>query len=269
MSPDLIRKEDLTIQKRKSTKISSDEIRDEFTTSEKTLISNIRHAFERFSPIESIRNRLLNLTSSIDVLFVNELISSCYRSLHLFIRSIPDFQVLTFEEQTSLFQRNLFGVLFFGSLFLLRQSGLFQHSNSNEILLQLYGNESIESTKSIAEQMTSDSMTFQLLIIASIFSSNSHFLSTNFNRDSLLFGTFRLFGSQNAYVELLWKYLIEKSSNYFHAVQLYSNLIRQFLDALRLAETIYVQNRIHQTSIDKILEQNENVQQRVPLWGKD
>jgi hypothetical protein len=203
------------------------------------------------------------------------MISSFSNALQLFISSTPDFQILTTAEQWSLLQRNMFGLLSIGGIYLMRESGIFDKPENEMTVVSLYGNEVVQQVKNLSTQLDGDSTLIKLILVALAFSSNCFTKPNrgNFDKDSLLLGTFRLFGSQNVYVELLWKYLIHRY-NYDESVQRFSILIKKLLDTLKLSIEIYENNQIFQTFIDDIIEQ---VQQSstttettiIPLWGKN
>jgi hypothetical protein len=253
--------------------------RSDMSTSDQILISNIVHAFDTFSPVADIRHTiaLLNISASnfqYDVSQSLGIMSIFYNSLQSFICSIPDFKVLTPTEQCSLFQRNMPGLLCLGGMYLMRESGIFDKPEHEMILLPLYGPDIMKQAKRICQQLHDDLVLLKLTLVALAFSSNCHMLHNrgNIDKDSLLLGTFRLLGSQNVYVELIWKYLIH-TYNHQLAVQKFSTLIRQLLDTLNFSIYLHENNPIHQAFIDNIIEQMEKSSIAtenaiVPLWGK-
>jgi len=297
MSPDLIRKEDLGATKRKSNTAKNEELtvmtipqqsaldmvdgynHSYLNASDRTLISNIIHAFDAFNPVGVVRHtiEILNTSASnlqYDVSQSLTIMSLFYNSLQSFVSSIPDFKVLTPTEQSSLFQRNMLGLFCIGGMYLMRESGILDKSENEMILLPLYGIEVLQQAKNICRQLNCDPILFKVMLIALAFSSNCYMLHNrgNIDRDSLLLGTFRLLGSQNVYVELMWKYLIH-TYDYNIAVQNFSTLIKQLLDTLRFSINLYESNQIHQAFIDTTIEQTEkssivNEKAAVPLWGK-
>ena len=253
---------------------------DTLTASERTLISNVVHAFDAYSPVEGIRHRFdqypftTDADRQFDVAQSLELISSFYHSLHLFISSTPDFQILTSSEQCSLFQRNMLGLFAMGSMYMMHETGIFDRPEHMQVLLPLYGDEALQRAKIICDQMNSDPVVLKLLLVALAFSSSCFMLdhrSTN-ERDSLLLGTFRLLGSQNVYIELMWKYLVD-TYTYSDAVQRFSTLVRQLLETLRFSLDVYEQNDVYRTFINETLGRMESStikrdQVEVPLWGR-
>ena len=71
--------------------------------------------------------------------------------------------------------------------------------------------------------------------------------------DAFLYDSSRLLTSQNAYVEILWKYMIYR---YGHeeSVQRFTALVKQMLDLIVLSSDIYVDNPHHQILVDDLVE---------------
>ena len=254
--------------------------------SDRTLISNVVHAFDTFSSVDDIRRTIDTFhksgspTAQFELSQSLELMSSMYSSLQSFIRSTPDFQVLSRAEQSALFRRNMLGLLCIGSMYLMRESGIFDKPENASVIYPLYGIEMIEQAKSICRQLTCDPIVLKLMLIALAFSSNSYTFHDSGSggdgchtiHDSLLLGTFRLLGSQNVYVEIMWKYLLENYT-YRDAVQGFSTLVKQLLETLRFSIQMYENNYVHQAFIDETIERAGNSPPVfengvVPLWGK-
>jgi hypothetical protein len=68
----------------------------------------------------------------------------------------------------------------------------------------------IELSRATPDTSASDLIFIKLILMKLTFSSNLFTVNEkkNFHEDNLLYGTFRLFGSQNVYVELMWNYMI-------------------------------------------------------------
>jgi hypothetical protein len=93
------------------------------------------------------------------------------------------------------------------------------------------------------------------------------------SNDSLIYGTFRLYGSQNVYVELLWKYMLYRYG-YCDTVLHFNKLVKHILDMIKIAAVVYVSHAIHHDYIDDIVEKTkENLitsqNDLIPLWGKE
>ena len=183
------------------------------TSTDLLTISNIVHAFDAFSPVADIRRTIETLHSSasnsqFDSQQTIQMLSSFSNCLLLFLSSTPDFKVLTTSEQRSLLQRNMFGLLSLGGMYLMRELGIFDTPENEMIVALLYDNDAIRQARLISKRLD-DPTLIKLMLVALAFSSNclTQANRTNFDRDSLLHGTFRLFESQNVYEQLLWKYL--------------------------------------------------------------
>ncbi|CAF1112670.1 unnamed protein product [Adineta ricciae] len=299
MNPDLIRKEELTKIKRKPPATNFQESTEHITTTtvpqtsaldlvthdslltstDLLTISNIVHAFDTFSPVADIRRTIDTLHSSasnsqFDSQQTIQMLSSFSNCLLLFLSSTPDFKVLTTSEQRSLLQRNMFGLLSLGGMYLMRESGIFDTPENEMIVALLYDNDTIRQARLISKRLD-DPILIKLMLVALAFSSNclTQANHRNFDRDSLLHGTFRLFGSQNVYVELLWKYLNHQHDDY-QAVQRFSKLIKLFLDTFKFSCEVYETNELYKKFIDIVTEEAEkssviNDQTVIPLWGKN
>ncbi|CAF1216315.1 unnamed protein product [Rotaria magnacalcarata] len=294
MSPELIRKEDLSNGKRKPSKSRSQErlqCQTLVTTpqqsalnrpsrgsgsilnsSELIVISNVVHAFDTFSPVTQVRRTINLITTSTSNLSFD--LPQSLQMIQSFISSTPDFKVLTTSEQWSLFRRNMLGLLSIGGMYFMRESGIFDKPEHEMAILPLYGNDIVQQVKAMSGQFQCDPTIVKLILVVLAFSSNCFTKENrrNLHKDSLLLGTFRLFGSQNVYVELTWKYLIHRYG-YEESVKNFSSLIKHLLDALKLSIEIYENNEVFQTFIDdkaEYMEQSPNNSDSVivPLWGK-
>jgi hypothetical protein len=203
------------------------------------------------------------------------IIGFIYAALQSFVNCTADFRVLTTAEQCSLLRRNMYGLLTFYCIFVFRESGVFDNTNTENVILPLYGYKNVQSIKRIAIRLEHDSTLAKLMLIILTFSSNYFQLSDKDRaiKDGLLNGTFRLFGSQNFYAELLWNYMTYRYS-FRDAVRRFNGMINIALDALKLASDIYHSNKIHRDFMDNIAEQYEhflklNGFEEAPLWGKD
>ena len=88
--------------------------------------------------------------------------------------------------------------------------------------------------------------------------------------DSLILGTFRLMGSQNVYVELVWKYMIYRYG-YRETVIRFASLVKSMLDmSSHLAES-YVSSQSHHQYVEEMVGENKpsistNSSSYIPLW---
>jgi hypothetical protein len=239
-----------------------------------TLLSNIVHAFDTFNPVSKVRCIIEHINTQFGMELSLQLMSSIYSSLESFVSSTPDFRVMTAAEQCSLIQRNMHGLWAFHSLFTFRESGIFDNATNEKAILPLYGTINVQRTKRITTQLDHDLTLVKLMLITLTFSSNFFTIieDENMYKDSLLYGTFRLLGSQNVYAELMWNYMIYRYG-FSESVQRFAALIKIILDSLKLASDIYENNRTHHLFADEIMEQTERLltisdQENVSLWGK-
>jgi len=90
--------------------------------------------------------------------------------------------------------------------------------------------------------------------------------------DSLLYSTHRLLGSQNVYIELLWKYMIYRHG-YYNSVLRFSRLIQLFLSLIKDSAMFYMNNVAYRKLVDNILEKIKHLliteqNEQIALWGK-
>ncbi|CAF1056899.1 unnamed protein product [Rotaria sordida] len=300
MSPDLIRKEDLKIRKGSSSKSSNVEQvipkqitttsqlptldllqgdRSHLTNSEWTLLSNIVYAHDIYSADRQMRLAIDNLSIYPVAMHINminpfEIVRKIYISIQSFIISSPDFQILTLNEKTSLIERNLHGIIGFSEISFFRNTGILYNSSCLKAFTTVYGSDMMLTAKKLNERLDPDSTLIKLILIILAFSSNCLVLNINksMEDDHLLYGTFRLFGSQNVYVELLWKYMIYQYG-YNESVLRFSRLIQIFLCILQNLSTIYTSNKTYRQMTDCTIEEAKqllaiNVNEQILLWGK-
>jgi len=247
--------------------------------SEWTLLSNILHAYDTYSLVSQVCQTIDSLSTLPVELHSNvinplEIIIQMFTSIQSFISSSPHFRVLTINEQISLFERNLHGVIGFYSTLFFRNTGILQNVKCMEAFTNIYGPDMMLLAKKVNDRLDPDSTLIKLTLIVFAFSSNCFIVNKqeNMERDSLLSGTFRLLGSQNVYVELLWKYMIYRYG-YNKAVIRFTQLMQIFLCILKNLAIIHENNQTHQTLVDGIIEKTKqslaiNENQQTQLWGK-
>lgn len=223
--------------------------------------------------IESINSHSSDI--KIDVLDTFNLFASFYTSAKSFISSTADFRVLTTAEQSSLYQRNLHGLFNFCGTFMLRDAGMFGSKRNERILVPLYGHDIVHEAKKITSRLDIDSTLVKVIHIIFAFSTNSYTINydTYMNNDALLLGAFRLLGSQNVYVEILWKYMLYRYG-YHESIFRFAGLVKHMLDLIILSAGIYTENPHHQILVDDLVEEAkislilDEKNDSIPLWGK-
>jgi hypothetical protein len=247
--------------------------------SEWTLISNIVHAYDTFSTIPQVHHIIESLSVLTDEMQFDEknalsIVTLMYTSMQLFIRSSPDFQILTPNEQHSLFERNFHAVTVLCSVLVFRDAIIINNPKFIDIFTTVYGSEILLWEKRINKQLNLDSTIVKLVLIVLSFSSNCFIVDVHQNmlNDNLLYGTYRLLGSQNAYIDLLWKYMIYRH-NYDESVIGFSRLIELFLRLIKYSAIAYMNNVTHRQLVDSVLEKTKHSLRTEPnkqaqLWGK-
>ena len=190
-----------------------------------------------------------------------------------FLRSIPDFQILTSSEQSSLLERNLQGISGLTFTLVSRDTCVIDHSPSLTEAIRFYGFEVVCRAQQLKNRLDPDSTLVKLMLPVLAFSSNCVILDVprTGHHDSLLLGTFRLLGSQNVFVEILWRYLVYRYGD-LEAVKRFSGLVKQMLDEIDHVAKIYKSNKVHQQFLDQTfhefkLSSSNRMAVCVPLWG--
>ena len=216
----------------------------------------------------------MNIPGLFNESHVFENVARMYTSTNAFLSSTPDFQVLTINEQQALFDRNFHGVLSLFSIIFLRSIGIFQYPTCLEVQKKVYGDEMVKKGRQISDQLEPDETILKIFLIILTFSSNCFLVDLNsvFKNDTFIHGTFRLMGSQNVYVELLWKYMTYRYGHRATTLR-FSKLIGLFLTIIRCCTEIYTENNDHQNLVNGVVRQIQdsliiNQDEHVSLWGK-
>lgn len=205
----------------------------------------------------------------------HNLFRTYYTAAQSFVASSPDYKVLTVNEQSSLLKRNLNGLFIFCAEIVCRDLKMLENAAWSNTLTYTLGSDMIERKRYLNSRLEHDTTLIKLMLIIIAFSSNCYMLDerqTIYN-DHLLYGTFRLLGSQNVFVDILWKYMIYRYG-YRESVLRFSRLVKQTLDLITLVVNMYRSDRLHQNFVDdtikmatSMIKLDEN--NSVPLWGKN
>ncbi|CAF1591799.1 unnamed protein product [Adineta ricciae] len=244
-----------------------------------TLLSNVIHAYDRFeasSKISTSTNYLVHLP--VETLFHNthtyNLFKTYYTTAQLFVASSADYKILTSAEQCSLLKRNLNGLFIFCAEVVCRDLKMLEHPVWFNTLTYSLGSGMVARKRYLNKKLEHDNTLIKLMLIVLAFSSNCCMLDERDGvfQDHLLIGTFRLFGSQNVFVEILWKYMLYRYG-YRETVRRFSGLVKQTLDLISLVVNMYRSDRMHQYFLDEAIKlatssvkigENDSI----PLWGK-
>lgn len=243
------------------------------------LLSNILHAYDSFCPVSEVRPIIQFLTKNpigSQYMFQESqnILSLMCQAFQLSVSATADFRIMTTDEQRALLERNMRGIWALHSMVICSQCNLFDLETSRSIMVPLYGTEKVEYVKFISARLDPDMTLVKLLLMTLSFSSNCFTVDLDQvkGRDCLLAGTYRLFGSQNAYIEVMWKYMLYRYG-YFESAKRFAALIKLMLDEMTLASIIYEENKVHHDLTNKIVQDFERAliidgSESIPLWGK-
>jgi len=286
MSSDYIRKEEQNqqicqvVSKPKPLDLLSTD-RSNLSQFEWRLLSNVVFAFDKFIPIVQTRDTIDRLAirsfePNFDTSEILNMFATFYTSTEAFIGSSADFQILTVNEKSSLYQRNIHGILNLCAIFLLRMAQVFDQPLKEHLITSVYGFEIFQQTKRIASQIDDDLIFIKLILLILAFSSNCYVVDRSTDdstlNDSFINGTFRLWGSQNVYIELFWKYLLYRY-DYLNAAIRFARMIKNLLDLLTISAQAQSNHDVYQQFVDEVTvltEQNLTLNENnvVALWGK-
>lgn len=245
-----------------------------------TLFSNVIHAFDRFSAVPTFNYIIAQLSSPtcrirFDSTDAAAAIGSVFESMKSFVGCAPDFQVLTTHEQQALLQRNLHGVGSFCTYLVFRDTSVFYNPVTFDSYHRTYGEQTMRQSFLLTKRLDLDSTLFKLMFLVIVFSSNCCIVDMDQHArdDTFLFGTYRLYGSQNVYVLLLWKYMVYRYGEQ-HAVLRFAGLVKNVLDMISDAARTYLDNELHHHLVDDVVEKVKDElilgqHEPVALWGKE
>ena len=191
-----------------------------------------------------------------------------------FVRSSPNFRILTVNEQYSLFERNLHSVTSLYGLLALRESGFIDSLRCTEVWSKIYGCDLIEKTKRISEQLDVDSTIVKIMLLVIAFSSNGLVENKvgSSSSDGLSLATLSLLTTQNIYVDLLWKYMVHRYG-FFQSVVRFARFTKSILDMIIYLAVNYADNPNHQHLLNECMKKSKisltfGIDDHLPLWGR-
>ena len=199
---------------------------------------------------------------------------SLFASMQSFVRSSPNFRILTVNEQCSLFERNLHSVTSLYGLLALRESGFIDSLRCTEVWSKIYGFDLIEQTKRISKQLDVDSTIVKIMLLVIAFSSNGLVENKvgSSSNDGLSLTTLSLLTTQNIYVELLWKYMVHRYGLYQSVVR-FAQFTKSILDMIIYLAANYADNPTHQHVVTECMKKSKmsltvDRDDHLPLWGR-
>ena len=158
--------------------------------------------------------------------FFNEY-SPVHQSLIIFLKNIPQFNQISIDDRVRLL-RNSFGFINIIHATAVRNevptslAESLSNVYTSSITIQLF--QCIERIQMLAHDM----IIIRLLLLIITFSSGSLRNRNDVEFNDICTDSLSIFATQNRFVELLWKYILTKSSDEIQAVKFFSKLI-QFL----------------------------------------
>ena len=246
---------------------------------QKRIVSNVVRALEIYSAIPKVREIIEDeLALMFDLPFnassATQCINHIFTSIQYFINSIPDFRIMVIGEQSSLFRRNFNGVVSLYSALVFRQIRIIHRPDLIRSFTSIYGSEMMMELVRISTQLNVDLITIKLMLLILAFSANCSIVDydAQIDYDCLLTGTFRLSGSQNAYLIVLWKHMVCRYG-YYKAACHFNQLIGISVSLIRSLGITCVKHESYHELVNAFHWKNEhwlvnNQRKQVRLWGE-
>ncbi|CAF3381420.1 unnamed protein product [Rotaria sp. Silwood1] len=235
--------------------------RSTLTTNEWTLLSNCLYAFDEQNCYTRIQNFLNELSSLPPKLrskpseIVN-LMRELYSSVGPLIERSSDFHSLPVDGRQVLIKHNLYVTGVTSGFFLCRELNVFDNMTVLNAYNQLYGCEYMtECRRNIARYDPNGSL-IKIFIFILAFSSSCSIIKYDNQVDvTIMYSSIHLVPVQNAYVTMLWKYLIYLYG-FKEAVLRFTRLVKDAVDLITMLNSIS-QSQIRSRMIDTIITDTE------------
>jgi hypothetical protein len=199
------------------------------SSDDQILLTNIFGAYEQTCVTLKYR-QYLNIPND-ETLSLQKFMNSCanmYTALIQYFKFVPEFSNLSFYLKKSLIKNNLNQIFRLNSALVIKAAGIVDDQSSLVCMRLFPPDLFLELCKCISalSPFLYDPILLKLILIVLIFSS---YLTLRYennlidNEDD--YSTYNILNIQNIYVELLWRYILSRCSNYREAVKLYSSFI--------------------------------------------
>lgn len=192
------------------------------------ILSNIFNAYEIYC-----RNQKTPVLTNFPVVahrnlhtFFNEY-SSSHQSLVVFLKNVPEFNQISIDDRIRLL-RNSFGFINIIHATALRPE---LPPSLVESIINMYGIQRANLLFQCAERIqmfAHDVVLLQIVLLIVTFSTGDIRNRIDADLDNFCADSLLIFDIQSVYVELLWKYILTKSSDEIYAVKFFDKLV-QFL----------------------------------------
>jgi hypothetical protein len=161
-----------------------------------------------------------------------------YTALIQYFKFIPEFSNLSYSLKKSLIKNNLNQIFRLNNALILKVTETVDDSNSTGIANIFPPDLFVDLCKCVTALLPFlyDPILLKLFLIVLMFSPHLNIRYENDlteNEDN--YSTYNLLNLQNIYLELLWRYIISRSSNYRQAVKLFSSFITRLIYSQRIS----------------------------------
>lgn len=172
-----------------------------------------------------------------------------YIALIEYFKCIPEFHQLPMETKIWLLKNNLNQIFRVNTVLIIQTTGIIEDTNS-VAFRRVFPDDLYEELCQCARSLfpfISDPMFVKILLIILIFSTS---LSTRYRPDEHSMDTKRIFGIQNSFLEVFWRYLSSRYSNDEEIIRVLNMFISRLLRSQLVTEKLA--DFIHRTLINDI-----------------
>jgi hypothetical protein len=231
------------------------------SSSDQVILANILHAYE-ITCIATAKQTEVRCFPTVEYKSMNELFNDISSMLPVYIeyfKHIPEFANINMDDKLRLV-KNHFGIMIHLNELLMHPHPLV----SNNLItswINIFGSNiaaGLLKFKQIAEQYTTDPILLKIVLIVLVLCTSNARNIGNTDLNQICDDTLSIFAAQCIYVELLWKYILSRSSTEANAVKFLNKFIMFILYVQKLDFHIdsYVNNLKDEVQQMPLLMQN-------------
>jgi hypothetical protein len=181
-------------------------------------------------------------------------IESLLSKTRLLLEKNSDFLFLCSHDRSILLETSTGSITIFSALFIVQQSRLLDQSGFLQAMEEIFGLNTMNIIKHLIDQLDFDLTCIKLVLSILAFSTINYTIYTNTDADKLI-NMKTIIDVQDRYIELLWKYLLNKY-DYHQTVICYSKLVRCLLTLNTILVELY-EVKFFTGIMDSIVEQTK------------
>jgi hypothetical protein len=231
------------------------------TTDEWTLLSNFLHVYDEHNLSRQIQNSLhrlsllppkLRLKSS----HTYNMISISFTGIQSLIERSPDLSSLSIDARRALTKHNLISIGSVNGIFLSRELDLYNNPLFLNACNEYYGVEFLKNCAQHSARCDPNGSLMKIMLFVITFSSNCSIVIFDDQENiTTMSSSLNLIRVQNAYVTMLWKYLIYLYG-FKEATLRFSSIVKSIIDVTRMLESMS-ENKTHDLMVETIVAETQ------------